>query len=442
MLEKLAAAWAVPDIQKRLIFVLKAFLIYVIASHIPMAGINHDAVNKLVSQGLLNAYDVFSGGALRRVSIIGLSLMPYINASIVMQLLTVAIPQLQAMSKEGESGRRQINKITRYASIGLGFVQAAGLYNMFSSGGAIAKGIFPMIMMMVVMTSGTMFLLWLGEQLTEKGIGNGTSLIIFVGIMISIPNQILMTFKMVQEGAVSIFGVIGMAILFLASIVGVIYMTQGTRRIPVLNMRKVTTGGKMTSSGQSYLPLKINTAGVIPIIFAMSIQLFPQTFQQFFPREKSPFGEFLHNATTWLNPGASVWASLIFAALVMFFTYFYTAVQYDTNDIADNLKKYGSLIPGVKPGKPTAEYLDTVLTRITLAGAIFLAAISLIQYWAPTWTGVKAVSIVGGTSLLIVVGVALETMTAIEAQMAMRNYEGFIKTRPSDSDNMMRGRMR
>ncbi|WP_309714378.1 preprotein translocase subunit SecY [Armatimonas sp.] len=445
MLEKLAAAWAVPDIQKRLIFVLKAFLVYVIASHIPMAGINHDAVNKLVSQGLLNAYDVFSGGALKRVSIIGLSLMPYINASIVMQLLTVAIPQLQALSKEGESGRRQISKITRYASIGLGFVQAAGLYNMFASGGAIPKGFFPMLEMMLIMTAGTMFLLWMGEQLTEKGIGNGTSLIIFVGIMISIPNQIIMTFKLVQEGAVSIFGVLGMAILFLASIVGVIYMTQGTRRIPVLNMRKVTTGGKMTASGQSYLPLKVNTAGVIPIIFAMSIQLFPQTFQQFFPRESGPFGEFLYNATMWLNPGSgNIFASLMFAALVMFFTYFYTAVQYDTNDIADNLKKYGSLIPGVKPGKPTAEYLDTVLTRITLAGAVFLATISLMQYWAPilTGTGIKGLSMIGGTSLLIVVGVALETMTAIEAQMAMRNYEGFIKTRPSDSDNMMRGRMR
>ncbi len=441
MLEKLAAAWAVPDIQKRLFFVLKVFLVYVIASHIPMAGINHDAVNKLVQSGLLNAYDVFSGGALRRVSIIGLSLMPYINASIVMQLLTVAIPQLQALSKEGESGRRQISKITRYASIGLGFVQAAGLYNMFASGGAIQKGFFSMLMMMVVMTSGTMFLLWLGEQLTEKGIGNGTSLIIFVGIMISIPNQIVTTFKLVQEGAVSIFGVLGMALIFLASIVGVIYMTQGTRRIPVLNMRKVTTGGKMTSSGQSYLPLKINTAGVIPIIFAMSIQLFPQTFLSFVD-SKSQMGQLLTSAVQWLNPGGSIWASLIFTALVMFFTYFYTAVQYDTNDIADNLKKYGSLIPGVKPGKPTAEYLDTVLTRITLAGAIFLAAISLVQYWAPTWTGVRAVSIVGGTSLLIVVGVALETMTAIEAQMAMRNYEGFIKQRPSDSDNMMRGRMK
>lgn len=200
----------------------------------------------------------------------------------------------------------------------------------------------------------------------------------------------------------------------------------------------------MTSSGQSYLPLKINTAGVIPIIFAMSIQLFPQTFQQFWPRESGQFGEFLWNLTSWLNPGGSIWASLVFAALVMFFTYFYTAVQYDTNDIADNLKKYGSLIPGVKPGKPTGEYLDTVLTRITLAGAIFLATISLVQYWAPTWTGtnVRGLSMIGGTSLLIVVGVALETMTAIEAQMAMRNYEGFIKTRPSDSENMMRGRMK
>lgn len=441
MLEKLAAAWAIPDIQKRLKYVLLVFFVYVVASHIPMAGINHDAVDKLVQKGLLNAYDIFSGGALKRVSVIGLSLMPYINASIIMQLLTVAIPQLQALSKEGETGRRTINKYTRYASIVLGIVQALGLYNMFASGGAIQKGWFAALTMAVVMTAGTMFLLWLGEQITEKGIGNGTSMIIFVGIMISIPNQIGLTLKLVSADTKLIFGVIGMTLIFLASVVGVIYMTQGTRRIPVLNMRKVTAGGKMTASGQSYLPLKINTAGVIPIIFAMSIQLFPQTFQQFFPRESGPFGEFLFNATQWLNPGASVAASLLFAALVMFFTYFYTAVQYDTNDIADNLKKYGSLIPGVKPGKPTSEYLDTVMTRITLAGAVFLAAISLVQYWSPVWTGLPT-NMIGGTSLLIVVGVALETMLAIEAQMAMRNYEGFIKTRPSDSDNMMRARMR
>ena len=441
MLEKLASAWAIPDIQKRLKYVLLVFLIYVVASHIPMAGINHEAVDKLVQSGLLNAYDIFSGGALKRVSVIGLSLMPYINASIIMQLMTVAIPQLQALSKEGETGRRTINKYTRYASIVLGFVQAIGLYNMFASGGAIQKGWFTALTMAVVMTSGTMFLLWLGEKITEKGIGNGTSMIIFVGIMISIPNQIALTLKLVSADTKLIFGVIAMALIFLASVIGVIYMTQGMRRIPVLNMRKVTAGGKMTASGQSYLPLKINTAGVIPIIFAMSIQLFPQTFQQFFPRNSGPFGEFLFNATQWLNPGASIWASLVFAALVMFFTYFYTAVQYDTNDIADNLKKYGSLIPGIKPGKPTSEYLDTVMTRITLAGAVFLATISLIQYWAPTWTGLRT-NMIGGTSLLIVVGVALETMQAIEAQMAMRNYEGFIKTRPSDSDNMMRARMR
>lgn len=441
MLEKLATAWAVPDIQKRIKYVLLIFAVYVLASHIPIAGINHDAVDKLVGKGLLNAIDVFSGGALKRVSVIALGLMPYINASIVIQLLTVAIPQLQALSKEGESGRRQINQYTRYLSIVLGIVQAIGMYNVFAAGGAIQRGFFPAAMLAVTMTAGTMFLLWLAEQVTEKGIGNGTSLMIFVGIMISLPAQIAKTFALVGQDPKLIFGVIGMAVLFLASVVGVIYMTQGTRRIPVLHMRKVTSGSKMTSTGQSYLPLKINTAGVIPIIFAMSIQLFPQTFQQFFPPESGAFGKMLETAVRYLNPGGSIWASLIFAALVMFFTYFYTAIQYDTNDLAENLKKYGSLIPGVKPGKPTAEYLDTVLTRITLAGAVFLATISLVQYWAPTWTGINQVSIVGGTSLLIVVGVALETMQAIEAQMAMRNYEGFIKTRPSDSDNMMRARM-
>jgi preprotein translocase subunit SecY len=441
MIEKLIAAWSVPEIQKRIKYVMLIFAVYVVGSHIPIAGINHDAVDKLVAKGLLNAIDVFSGGALKRVSVIALGLMPYINASIVMQLLTVAIPKLQALSKEGESGRREINKYTRYLSIALGIIQSYGMYNLFASGGAVAKGFFPAATMVITMTAGTLFLLWLAEQLTEKGIGNGTSLIIFVGIMISIPTQLIKTFAGVRDGVFSPFGVLAMGVLFLASVVGVIYMTQGTRRIPILHMRKVTAGSKMTSTGQSYLPLKINTAGVIPIIFAMSIQLFPQTFQSFFPPESGPFGLFLQKAVNWLNPGGSVIASLIFAALVLFFTYFYTAIQYDTSDLSDNLKKYGSMIPGVRPGKPTAEYLDKVLTRITLAGAVFLAVISLVQYWAPTWTGISAVSIVGGTSLLIVVGVALETMQAIEAQMAMRNYEGFIKTRPSDSDNMMRARM-
>lgn len=427
MLEQIKAAMAVPDIRRRIQFVLMIFAVYVLALHVPAAGVNHDKINEIMGNGLFGMIDVFSGGALRKFSVIAMGIMPYINASIIMQLLTVAIPQLQAKQKEGESGRKEIAKITRYASVGLALIQAFGLYQLFARQGAIESSVLNMITVMITLTAGTMFLLWLGEQITEKGIGNGVSQIIFVGIMVSIPTQITQTAQALAAGAVPVLGVIAITLLFLSTIVGIIYMTQGTRRIPIQHVRRVV-GNRMTQGGASFLPLKVNTAGVIPIIFAMSIQLFPATFAQFIP-PTTPFGEFVHRATNWLSPGESVWASLIFGALVMFFTYFYTAIQYDTTDISDNLKKYGSFIPGVRPGKPTSEYLDRVLTRITLAGALFLTAVALIQYWAPKMTQVTTISLVGGTSLLIVVGVALETMQAIEAQMAMRNYEGFIKQR-------------
>ena len=422
----MTAALAVPEIRKRLQFVLAMFAVYVLALHVPAAGIDHQKVDELLRNGLFSAVDVFSGGALRKFSVIAMGIMPYINASIIMQLLTVAIPQLQALQKEGESGRKQISAYTRYAAVGLGFIQAFGLYQLFSRQGALQTGLLSMITVVVTLTAGTMFLLWLGEQITEKGIGNGISLIIFVGIMVSIPSQIAKTFSEMSAGVISPFGVIAIALLFLATIVGIIYMTQAVRKIPVQHVKRIVGNNRMTQASSSFLPLKVNTAGVIPIIFAMSIQLFPATFAMFVP-QTTPFGEFLARATQWLTPGESPWASLLFAVLVLFFTYFYTAIQYDTTDIADNLKKYGSFIPGIRPGRPTAEYLDKVLTRITLAGAVFLAAVALIQYWAPTMTGVKTITLVGGTSLLIVVGVALETMQAIEAQMAMRNYEGFIR---------------
>jgi len=449
MLEKLKTALEVPDIRRRLQFVLMIFAVYVLALHIPAAGVDPDAVKGHL-QGVLGIVDTFSGGALKKFSIIAMGIMPYINASIIMQLLTVAIPQLQALSKEGESGRKVISKYTRYASVGLGFVQSFGIYQVFSrpsaiSGPAIEPGLLNMLTVMVTLTAGTMFLLWLGEQITEKGIGNGVSLIIFAGIMVSIPQQIVQTGQLVAADPTlgTFLRLFMLLALFLGSIVAVIYMTQGVRRIPIHHMKKVV-GNRMTQEGSSYLPLKINTAGVIPIIFATSILYFPATFAAYVPVDYKlgtfAFGEFLQRATEWLQPGNSILASLIFAGLVLFFTYFYTAIQYDTSDIADNLKKYGSFIPGIRPGKPTAEYLDKVLTRITLAGAVFLAGISLVQYWVPTWTGFNSTSLVGGTSLLIVVGVALETMQAIEAQTAMRNYEGFIKSQSATGAPVRRGR--
>jgi preprotein translocase subunit SecY len=433
MLEKLAAALKVPDIRQRLQFVLLIFAVYVIALHVPAAGVDHEALKAHLG-GVFGMIDVFSGGALKKFSVIAMGIMPYINASIIMQLMTVAIPKLQALSKEGESGRKQISKYTRYASVVFGLVQAFGLYQVLSrpsatGPAAIQPGFLHMITIMLTLTAGTMFLLWLGEQITEKGIGNGVSLIIFVGIMVSIPNQIIQTMQLGQQDPSRIPGILGIVVLFLASIVGVIYMTQAVRKIPVHHVKRIV-GNRMSQEGTSYLPFKVNTAGVIPVIFASSITLLPATLATYFPATTA-FGEFVKKMTEWTQPGqgglSGIIASVIFSALVLFFTYFYVAIQYDTNDIADNLKKHGSFIPGIKPGRPTAEYLDKVLTRITLAGAVFLAVISLIQYWAPTWTGINTVSLVGGTSLLIVVGVALETMQAIEAQMAMRNYEGFIK---------------
>jgi preprotein translocase subunit SecY len=434
MLEKLAAAMKVPDIRARIQFVLIIFAVYVMALHVPAAGVDHNAMNAHMA-GVFGMVDVFSGGALKKFSVIAMGIMPYINASIIMQLLTIAIPQLQALSKEGETGRKQISKYTRYASVVLGLIQAFGYYQVFSrpsatGAAAIQPSFWSMITVMFTLTAGTMFLLWLGEQITEKGIGNGVSLIIFVGIMVSIPTQIAQTSQLVSENPALIPGVIGIIALFLASIVGVIYMTQAVRKIPVYHMKRIV-GNRMTQESSSFLPLKINTAGVIPVIFATSILLLPATLATYFPPTYKignwAFGEFVRQVTDWLQPGNSIPASIIFFCLVLFFTYFYTALQYDTNDISDNLKKHGSFIPGIKPGRPTAEYLDKVLTRITLAGAVFLAVISLVQYWAPKWTGISTISLVGGTSLLIVVGVALETMQAIEAQMAMRNYEGFIK---------------
>jgi preprotein translocase subunit SecY len=449
MLQKLTAALQVPDIRKRLEYVLLMFAVYVVAIHVPAAGVDQAAMAGHLG-GVFNMVDIFGGGALRKFSVIAMGIMPYINASIIMQLLTIAIPKLQELQKEGESGRKQISKYTRYATIGLALVQAYGYYQLLShpsqtGGAAVQAGFANMLTIMVTLTAGTMFLLWLGEQITEKGIGNGVSLIIFVGIMVSIPTQVSATITELSAHAIPVMGVIALMALFLATIVGIVYMTQGTRKIPVRHMRRIVGSGnnrQMTQEGTSYLPLKVNTAGVIPIIFAMSIMFFPATFAQFFRPGQSGFGDFVRSATDFLNPMVSTWASLPFAALVLFFTYFYTAIQYDTSDIADNMKKQGSFIPSIRPGKPTAEYLDRVLTRITLAGAVFLTAVALIQYWAPRMTGVNTFSLVGGTSLMIVVGVALETMQAIEAQMAMRNYEGFIRANRSAGDGAAPGRPR
>lgn len=425
MLESLAKAFQIPELKRRIQFNLGMFAVLALGVHIPIPGVDHEAVAKMFSGqgGLMNLVDTFSGGALKRVALFAMGITPYINASIIMQMLTLAIPQLEAMSKEGEAGRKEIAKITRYLTIGLAFFQAVGLSLMFRGAGHVTP--FGYVQMWITLTAGTCFLLWIGEQITEKGIGNGVSLVIFGNIMLSLPYQTSLVVKQLQEGLVSPFGVASLVALFIGTIYGIVLITQGQRKIPIQHAKRVV-GMRVTQSQSSFLPIKVNTAGVIPIIFAISVMLLPTQLLAAVPRNDGFWGRIKQLAMN-LSPGQTWWATLAYVLLIVVFTYFYTAIIMNVQDMADNLKRYGNYIPGIRPGKPTFDYLDRVISRITLAGAVFLAAVALVQYLSPSLTGVTSFGLIGGTSILIIVGVAIETMQAIEAQLLMRNYEGFIK---------------
>jgi preprotein translocase subunit SecY len=427
MLESLAAAMKIPELKRRIVFVLGMFAVFVLGAHIPVPGVDHKAVEAFFggSGGLLGLVDVFTGGALRRMSLFALGITPYINASIIMQMLTLAIPSLEAMSKEGEAGRKRIAKITRHLTIVIAFFSAAGITFGFRAASPNLAW-YNLLQMWITMTAGTCFLLWMGEQMTEKGIGNGVSLVIFAGIMTSLPYQTGLIYTSMTKGLINPFQVLTLILLFVATIVGVVYVTQGQRKIPIQHAKRVV-GMKMQQGGSSFLPIKVNTAGVIPLIFAISVMMFPSQIFRAFPQNVGVIG-WLKRTSDLLIPGNSAWGSLIYVVMIIIFTYFYTAVIMNVDDMSNNLRRYGNFIPGIRPGKPTHDYLDRVISRITLAGAIFLAAIAMVQYVAPALTGVTQFSLVGGTSLLIVVGVAIETMSAIEAQLLMRNYEGFIKS--------------
>ncbi len=425
--EAMIAAWAIPELRRRLMFIFGAFAVYTVGLHIPLPGVNTHALDSLFKGGgILNLVDVFSGGALKRFTVFAMGIVPYINASIIMQLLTFAIPAWQEMSKEGESGRKRIGQYTRYLTMGLALAQSIGLTLLLRRGGAISSNIALDIEIIITMMAGTAFLVWLGEQITDKGIGNGISLIIFCGIMVRLPGQLVATAQEIVAGTVKPWQALILIVAFFGTVIGIVFVTLGQRKIPIQHVRKIV-GNKMSQGGTSYLPFRIAQAGVIPIIFALSIQLLPGTFATFVPAT-TPLGAFLHNATNWLSPGKNPITGLVYAIIIVFFTYFYTAVTMNVEQMADDLKKYGSFIPGIRPGKPTMEYLDKVMTRITLAGALFLALIALLNYWIPELTGTTSTfTLIGGTSLLIVVSVALDTMQAIEAQLLMRNYEGFIR---------------
>jgi len=423
MLASVMAAFRIPDLKKKITFLFGMFAVYVVGLHIPVPGVDTQILAKQMGGGLFDIFDAFTGGAFKKYTIFAMGIMPYINASIIMQLLTIAIPQLEEMQKEGAAGQKKIRLYTRWLTGVMAFIQAYGTTALLRNYGAVSGSNWTIMQMAIILVAGTSFLMWLGEQISDKGIGNGVSIVIFAGIVAFLPSQISNTWRIEWDTNHNYFGVVMIAIMFVATVALIVAITQAQRKIPIQHVKRVV-GNKMVGGQSSFLPLKVNSAGVIPIIFAVSIQYFPATIAQMITHDPTHwFARFAHGVA----PGATWWGSLIYAALIIFFTYFYTAVTFNVKDVADNLKKWGSFIPGIRPGKPTQEYLDRIMTRITLAGAVFLAVIALLQYYVPQVTGITTFSLVGGTSLLIVVGVALETMQAIESQLLMRHYEGFIK---------------
>ncbi|SHK27865.1 preprotein translocase subunit SecY [Tepidibacter formicigenes] len=422
MLSTLRNAWKIPDLKKRILYTLMMIIVFRIGSSIPVPGVDINYIKKVVDQaGLLSFYDLVAGGAFRKFTIFALSITPYITASIIMQLLTIAIPSLEELTKSGEEGRKKMVQYTRYGTIILALIQATGISVGLFRGALISKDIFSISVLVLTLTAGTSFLMWLGEQITEKGIGNGISLIIFVGIVSRVPGSFIQTYKLFKENQINSIQLIIFAIVATAIIVAVIAIQQGTRKIPVQYAKRVV-GRKMYGGQSTHIPMKVNQAGVIPVIFAVSLLAFPQTLSLFFK------GDFQAFVTKWLSPNGSpgVWIYIALdALLIIFFTYFYTAVTFNVTDISNNMKNYGGFIPGIRPGKPTEEYLNNVLIRLTLAGATFLAVIAVLPTLILQLGNMPFRF--GGTSLLIVVGVALETMKQIEAQMLMRHYQGFLK---------------
>jgi preprotein translocase subunit SecY len=423
LITNLKNVFNIPELRNRILFTLGMLAVYRVGAHIPTPGINGEALSAfLQKQGgaLLGFLDIFSGGALSRLTILALGIMPYISASIILQLLTVVIPHLTKLAKEGERGRKKIIQYTRFGTIGIGVIQAFGISIGLEgmNGGAFVqdKGWGFRLMTMLTLTAGTAFLMWLGEQITERGIGNGISLIIFAGIVARLPNAVVETYRLFEVGQLSGFALIGLLIAMVGVIAAIVFLETGRRKIPVQYAKRVV--GRKVFGGQStHIPLKINTAGVIPPIFASSIIAFPATIAGFIQyRWVQDFGKML-------APG-SVTYTLLYVGLIVFFCYFYTAVVLNPVDISDNMRKYGGFIPGIRPGQRTSDYIYRVLNRITFAGSLYLAAVCIIPEILIYKLGVPFYF--GGTSLLITVGVGLDTAQQIESHMLMRNYEGFL----------------
>ena len=418
MLSALANIFKIPELRQKIIFTLVMFAVFRMGTHIPVPGVNPAAIEQLFNNGnLFGLLDLFSGGAFSKFSIFAMSITPYINAAIIIQLLTVVIPTLEQWSKEGEEGHKKTTQVTRYLTVALAFFQAIGM-SIGLKQAILNPNVVSILIIAITLTAGTVFLMWIGEQITAQGVGNGISLIIFAGIVAALPKNLGTIYNYLQAGTISYFSAFAFAVIAVAMVVFVILIQQGYRRIPISYAKRVV-GQKSYGGHSSHIPFKVNQAGVIPIIFASSVLMFPVTIAQFVnvPWVKTIAGYF-----AWGTP----LQTSIYALLIIFFTYFYTAVTVKISDMAENLKKYGGFIPGIRPGKPTEDYLDHVLTRITLAGAFFLAFIAILPNAVAGATHIEGVYF-GGTALLIVVGVALDTMKQIEAMVVMRHYQGFMK---------------
>ncbi|BCW92960.1 MAG: protein translocase subunit SecY [Thermoanaerobaculum sp.] len=453
MIESLRNIFAIPDLRKRVMFTFLLLAVYRLGSYIPVPGINPEALEEFTRQAqgtILGFLNLFSGGALGRMTVFALGIMPYISASIILQLLTVVWPYLEKLSKEGELGRKKITQWTRYGTVILSIIQGSGIAVFLEK--TTAPGGAPLVphpgwgfrfLTVLTLVTGTAFVMWLGEQITERGVGNGISLIIFAGIVVGLPRAILNTLEDIRTGAMSIFTAVIFIVFAFAVVAAIVLMERAQRRIPVQYAKRVV--GRRIMGGQStYLPLRLNTGGVIPVIFAASILSFPQTLSQLI---QHPWVAAVSRALAYGEP----LYNLFYVASIIFFCYFYTSIIFNPEDTADNLRKYGGFIPGVRAGQPTADFIDRVLTRITFVGAIYLALVailpeilivgfkvapipvigpfldSLLPRWFTEGLGVKFYF--GGTSLLIVVGVAMDTVAQIEAQLVMRHYEGFVKGR-------------
>lgn len=425
MLQTLVKAWRIPELRKKLIFTLLMLVVFRIGSNIPVPGINRSMLDQMFSgqYGLFDLFDLFSGGAFGNMTIFALSITPYITASIILQLLTIAIPSLERLAKEGLEGRKKITQYTRYLTVVLAIVQAIGMTLGMFRKALVSKDTFSVTVIVITLAAGTAFLMWLGEQINERGIGNGISLLIFGGIIARLPAAIHATWTKYGNGEVSLMTIILFVVFSGVVILGIIEVQQGQRRVPVQYAKRVV-GRKMYGGQSTHILLKVNQAGVIPVIFSMSLLHFPLTIR-YFVNAQSGYANWVDK---WLSPTGSpgVWVYAVFYALLtVFFTYFYTSVTFNPIEVADNLKQNGGFIPGIRPGRATVEYLHKVMNRITLVGAIFLALVAVL----PTMVGqfTKLDVHFGGTSLLIAVGVALDTMKQLEQQMIMRNYQGFLK---------------